>query len=72
MHQGRAGIGMIQAMAGVVRLRNDRVERGTIERRVHLVGDLDETAVEHRKRDGIEQGHRRTPVLLSVGGVGVS
>src|SRR3977135_2496915 len=58
---------MIEAVAGVMRLRNDRIERGTIERCVHLVGDLDEAAVEHRKRDRIERRHRRTPVFLPDG-----
>ena len=72
LHQGRAGFGMIEAVAGVVRLGNDRIERRAIERRVHLVGDLDETTVEHRERDRIEQGHRRLPVFLPVGGAGVS
>ena len=36
------------------------------------IGDLDETAVEHRKRNRIERGHRRTPVFLSAGCAGVS
>ena len=58
LHQRRAGLGVIEAVAGVVRLGDDRIEGGAVERRVHLVGDLDETAVEHRERDGIERGHR--------------
>ena len=43
-----------------------------IERRVHLVGDLHETAVEHRERDGIERRHRRSPVVLPVGAAAAS
>ena len=49
LHQRRAGFGVIEAVAGVVRLGDDRIEGGAIERRVHLVGDLDEAAVEHRQ-----------------------
>ena len=59
LHQRRAGLGMVEAVAGIVRLGDDRIEGGAVERRVHLVGDLDEPAVEHRQRDGIERGHRR-------------
>ena len=55
LHQRRAGLGVIEAVAGVVRLGDDRIERRAIQRRVHLVGDLDEAAVEHRERDGIER-----------------
>src|SRR6185436_8590510 len=58
LHQGRAGVGVVEAVAGVVRLRDDRIERRAEQRRVHLVGDLGETAVEHRERDGIERLHR--------------
>ena len=58
LHQGGAGLGVIEAVAGVVRLGDDRIERRAVQRRVHLVGDLDEAAVEHRKRDRIE---RRSP-----------
>ena len=58
LHQGRAGLGVVEAVAGVVRLGDDRIERRAVERRVHLVGDLDETAVEHRERDRIERAHR--------------
>ena len=72
LHQGRAGLGVIEAVAGVVRLGDDRIERRAVERRVHLVGDLDEAAVEHRKRDRVERGHRRALVFLSAGGAGVS
>ena len=57
LHQGCAGLGVIEAVAGVVRLGDDRIERRAIQRRVHLVGDLDEAAVEHRKRDRIERLH---------------
>ena len=64
LHQRRAGLGVIEAVAGVVRLGDDRIERRAVERRVHLVGDLDEAAVEHRKRDRIE---RVTGVRLVVG-----
>ena len=55
LHQRRAGLGVIEAVAGVVRLGDDRIERRAIQRRVHLVGDLDETAVEHRERDRIQR-----------------
>ena len=58
LHQGGAGLGVIEAVAGIVRLGDDRIERRAVERRVHLVGDLDEAAIEHRKRDRIERGHR--------------
>ena len=61
LHQRRAGLGVVEAVAGVVRLGDDRIERRAVERRVHLVGDLDQAAVEHRKRDRIERGHRITP-----------
>ena len=72
LHQGRAGLGVIEPVAGVVGLGDDRIERRAIQRRVHLVGDLDEAAVEYRKRNRIERGHRRMLVFLSAGGAGVS
>ena len=58
LHQGGACLGVIEAVAGVVRLGDDRIERRAVERGVHLVGDLHQAAVEHRERDGIERAHR--------------
>ena len=54
LHQGGAGLGMIEAVAGIARLRDDRIERGAVQRRVHLVDDLLEPALEDREGDGIE------------------
>ena len=69
LHQRSAGLGMVEAVAGVVGFRDDRVEGGTIERCVHLLGDLDEAAVEHRKGDGIERFHLGMLDFLSATGV---
>jgi hypothetical protein len=55
LHQGGAGLGVIEAVAGIVRLGDDRIERRAVERCVHLVGDLHQAAVEHRERDRIER-----------------
>ena len=44
-------------MAGVVRLGDDRIECRTVEGRVHLIGDLDQAAVEDCERDRIEHGY---------------
>ncbi|OIQ64680.1 hypothetical protein GALL_537690 [mine drainage metagenome] len=57
LHQGRAGLGVVKAMASVVGFGNDRIERRAIERRVHLVGDLDQTAIENGKQDRIDRIH---------------
>ncbi len=54
LHERRAGLGVIEAVAGVARFGDDRIEGGAIKRRVHLVGDLFEPAFQHRERDGIE------------------
>src|SRR5215204_821734 len=48
---------MVDAVAGVARFGNDRVEGRAVERRVHLVGDLLEPALEDRQGDGVESGH---------------
>ena len=61
LHQRRAGFGMVEAVAGVARLGDDRIESGAVERRVHFVGDLLEPALEDRQRDGIERAHRAAP-----------
>ena len=45
---------VVEAVAGVVRLGDGRVERGAEQGRVHFVGDLFEPALEHRKRDRIQ------------------
>ena len=70
LHQRRAGFGVIEPVAGVVRLGDDRIERRAEQRRVHLVGDLHQTAVEHRKRDGIERPHQRGSDLAPAPGSG--
>ena len=46
--------GVVKAVAGVMGFGDDRIERRAIERRVHLVGDLDQAAIEHRKQDRID------------------
>jgi hypothetical protein len=53
LHQRRAGLRVVEAVAGVTRLGDDRIERGAVERRVHLVGDLLEPPLQDRQGDGI-------------------
>jgi hypothetical protein len=52
---------VIEPVAGVMRLGDDRVERGTVKRRVHLIGNLDQATVEDRERDRIELLHAIPP-----------
>ena len=54
---------MIEPVAGVVRFGDDRVEGGAIKRRVHLVGDLHQAAIEHGQRYGIERPRHRFPAV---------
>ena len=68
LHQGRAGLGVIEAVAGVVRLGDDRIEGRAVERRVHLVGDLHQAAVEHGERHRIERAHQRRPEVRPLCG----
>ena len=56
LHERIAGFSVIQAVARVFGLRNDGVERGAIEGRVHLVRDLREPPIEDRERYGVYQG----------------
>ena len=56
LHERGARLRVIDAMAGIMRLGDDGIERGAVERRVHLIGDLDKPAVEDRERNGIDHG----------------
>ena len=49
--------GVVEAVAGVVRLGNDRIEGAAVERRVHLVGHLFEAAAQDGERDRIKRAH---------------
>ena len=55
LHERVAGLRMVQAVAGVARLGDDGVEGAAIERRVHLVGDLLEPALQHGQRHGVDR-----------------
>ena len=54
LDQRVAGLRVIQAVAGVVRLGNDGVERAAVQRGVHLVGNLLQPPAQHRKRHRIQ------------------
>ena len=58
LHQRVAALGVVQAVAGVVRLGNDGVERAAVQRGVHLVGNLLQSAAQDRQRDGVHCGRR--------------
>ena len=49
LDKGFACLRVIDAVAGIMRLGNDRVEGGAEECCIHLVGDLFETAFENGK-----------------------
>ena len=53
LYQRVAGDPVINPVAGVVRLGNDRVEGDAIERRVHLIGNLLKSAAQNRQRDRV-------------------
>ena len=53
LDQGVAGDGIVQAVASVMRLGNDGVEGAAIERGVHLVGNLFESAAQHGQSDRV-------------------
>ena len=57
LDERRAARRMVDAVAGIAGFGDDRVEGRAVERRVHLVGDLLEPALEDRQRDGVESGH---------------
>ncbi|MNI59392.1 hypothetical protein D3C73_1145510 [compost metagenome] len=59
LDQGGAGGRVVHAVAGVVGLGNDGVERAAVQRRVHLIGNLFQTALQDRQGDGIK--HRVLP-----------
>jgi hypothetical protein len=61
----RAGLGLIEPVAGIMRLGDDRIESRAVKRRIHFIGNPDEAAVNDRERDRIERLHRRMPVLLA-------
>ena len=54
LNQCRASLRVIEAVAGVARFGNDRIERGSVQCCVHFVCDLLQTTVENGKRDGIK------------------
>ena len=47
LHQGFAGSRVVEAVRGVMRFGDDRIEGAAEQRRVHLVGDLFEPALQH-------------------------
>ena len=57
LHQRVAGFGVVQAVAGVVRLGDDGVEGRAKQRRVHFVGDLLHPAREDGECDRVNLGH---------------
>jgi hypothetical protein len=54
LHQGLAGSRVVEAVRGIVRLGDDGVKRAAEQRRVHLVGDLFQPALEDRERHRVE------------------
>jgi hypothetical protein len=57
LHQGLTGDGIVNAVGGVVGLGDDRIEGGAEQRRVHLVGDLLQAALQDRQRYRIDCHH---------------
>ncbi len=53
LHQGLAGVRIVDAVGGVMGLGDDRVEGGAEQGRVHFVGDLFQTALQDCERDRI-------------------
>ena len=51
-----AGFGMIDAVAAVARLGDNRAEGAAKQRRVHLVDDLFEPTTNHGECDGVDHG----------------
>ena len=58
LDQGLPGLGMVEAMAGVMSFRNDWIKCGPEERRIHLVRDLFKTPLENRKCHRIKIRHK--------------
>ena len=58
LHQRGTRFGMIQAVAGVARFRDDGVERAAVERRVHLIRDLLQPPLQDGEGDGVQTSHR--------------
>ena len=56
LHQRIARYPVINTVARIVRLGNDRVERNAIKRRVHFIGDLLEPAAQNGQRNRIRRG----------------
>ena len=54
LHQRVAADGMIEAVAGIMRLGDDRVEGGAEQGRVHLVGDLFHPARQNGQGDRVD------------------
>ena len=53
----RAVLGRIDAIRAVIGFGNHRRERGAGESKIHLVADLLQGCLDHRKRDGVEFCH---------------
>ena len=66
LHQRVAGDGVVEPVAGVARLGDDRVEGRAEQRRVHLVGDLFEPALQDGQSDRIDAGHAASSVLAAA------
>ena len=65
LYERRASLSVIEPVACVARLRDDRIEGRAIERCVHFVGDLLKPPVQYRKGHGIKRAHRVGPAFRS-------
>ena len=61
LDERRPRLGMVEAVAGVPRFGNDWIEGRSVQRRVHLVGNLFEAPKKNRERYGIERTHHASP-----------
>src|SRR4029077_18876704 len=57
LHQRGTGLRMVEAVTGVMGFGDNWIEGRAIEGRVHLIGDLDQAAVENSEENWIDRVH---------------